>query len=68
MYGVVPMIQVKKEGQSHIDAILWANSSDTFVDIFDDPNHKDKRVIHWMSESGSLDFFILSSESPQEVT
>ena len=62
------MIQVKKEGSTHIDSMLWANSSDTFIDIFNDPNNKDKKVIHWMSESGSLDFFILSSETPQQVS
>ena len=47
---------------------MWANSSDTFVDIFEDPKQKDEKVIHWMSESGSLDFFILTSASPEIVS
>jgi hypothetical protein len=44
---------------------MWANSSDTFIDIFNDPKIDNKKVIHWMSESGSLTFFVLSSKNPQ---
>ena len=65
MYGVAPMIIIKKEGQPQIDSMLWANSSDTFVDLFDDPKDSHKKIVHWMSESGALTFFLLSSKNPQ---
>lgn len=61
MYGIVPMIQTKKKGQPAIGAFLWANASDTFIDIFDD---NEKKKIHWMSEAGALEFYLLSSNSP----
>jgi hypothetical protein len=57
MYGIVPMIQVKKEGSAQVDSMIWANASDTFVDVFSEfklQKDKTKRTLHWMSEAGSL--------------
>jgi len=73
MYGVSPMIQVKtKSGNQStgniIDAFMWANASDTMVDVFTDPEHNDQKGLHWFSEAGSLEFFILTSASPQNLT
>ena len=65
MYGVVPMIQTKRLGESMIGSVVWANSSDTFIDIYDEEK---KKKVHWMSEAGCLEFYLLSSESPKEVS
>lgn len=65
MYGVAPVIQIKQKGKQRVDAIFWANASDTFVDIYNDPKSSGKRKsIHFISEAGELEFFILSSSSP----
>jgi hypothetical protein len=37
-----------------MDSFVWANSSDTFVDVFPDPKNENNQVVHWMSESSSL--------------
>jgi len=44
--------------------MLWANASNTFVDVLHKDNHKQ---LHWMSDSGQLEFFILSSVTPALV-
>ena len=71
MYGIVPMIQSKKKGKAPIGAMIWANASDTFVDIYDaeteEENAGSKRI-HWMSEAGALEVFLISSETPQQVS
>ena len=58
-----------------VDAFFWANASDTFVDVFSDNpdinmSSKDytQQGLHWMSESGSLEFFIMSSASPENFS
>ena len=52
-------------GESVVTGFLWANSSDTFVDIF---KKADKRTTHWFSESGKLEFYIFPSENPKILT
>ena len=42
-------------------SMFWANASNTFVDILNKDTHKQ---MHWMSDAGQLEFFILSSINP----
>lgn len=42
--------------------MMWNNVSDTFVDVFYN------RVVHFISESGLLDFYLLSGETPLKVS
>lgn len=80
MYGVSPIIQVKTKSGSPqvsqiVDAFFWANASDTFVDVFSDNKDIDmtssdyvSQSLHWMSESGCLEFFIMTSGSPENFS
>ena len=66
-YGISPILMAKrqslnKERSQMIDALFFANASDTFVDIFSAP-HQDEKTAHWMFESGSMTFFILTSSN-----
>lgn len=36
LYGSVPLLHARQEGKSLTTGFMWANSSDTFVDIFND--------------------------------
>lgn len=45
--------------------LLWAQASDTFVDIF--PSQSGRRTAHFISESGTLEFYLLSGVSPKDV-
>ena len=38
-------------------AFIWANASDTYVDVF---QTELKRYLHFMSETGTIEFFIMS--------
>lgn len=80
MYGISPIIQVKtKSGHPQVgkmvDAFFWANASDTFIDVFSDNkdiamDSKDytQQGMHWMSEAGNLEFFIMSSATPENFS
>lgn len=68
-YGVSPILMAKRSSENDqraqmVDAIFFANSSDTFVDVFEDPENQEKKTAHWMFESGSLNFFILTASNP----
>jgi alpha-glucosidase (family GH31 glycosyl hydrolase) len=60
IYGCVPFIFSKNCG------IYWANPSETFVDISTDQIN-DNRQVHWMSECGNLEFYLLFDESPLKL-
>lgn len=65
LYGVIPIIHSKLPGSSVVTGFLWANSSDTFVDIF---KKSQKRTAHWFSESGKMEFCIFPSNDPKTLT
>ena len=48
-------------------AVMWANSADTFVDVYAPDNAKG-RTCHFMSECNQLEFFLFSSKDPQAVS
>lgn len=62
IYGVIPIIIAREKGSPFSTGVLWSNSSDTFVDIFSQNKH---RTVHWMSESGQLEFFIYGCANPK---
>ena len=44
-------------------AIVWMNSAETFVDIFN-PVHslgKNEQLVSWVTESGVMEFFIYAN-------
>ncbi|TNV84184.1 hypothetical protein FGO68_gene8692 [Halteria grandinella] len=62
LYGSIPMVQSRLDQDSFTTGFFWANSSDSFVDIITQPS---TRSVHWMSESGALEFYILPAGTPQ---
>ncbi len=65
IYGAVPILHAKSERSKSVASLLWANSSDTFVDIFSTP---EGRNVHWMSESGALEFYLFLSVTPEVMS
>lgn len=64
LYGSIPYLT------AHTDefdtSIVWMNSAETFVDIFNPTNIKDDstyedRLVTFQSESGAMEFFILTN-------
>lgn len=58
-----------------VDAFFWANASDTFIDVFSDNAEVDqksndftKQGLHWMSEGAGMEFYILSSATPENYS
>mmetsp|Transcript_16244 Transcript_16244/g.31748 ORF Transcript_16244/g.31748 Transcript_16244/m.31748 type:complete len:1001 (-) Transcript_16244:128-3130(-) len=62
LYGAIPFITSHSE-RGTVGA-FWLNSAETFVDIKDGARGK---VSHWISESGSIDLFLLLGGTPQGV-
>jgi len=62
LYGSIPVLHSRQEGKSTTTGFMWANSSDTFVDIFGDKYH---RTTHWFSECGACEFFIFPASNPR---
>lgn len=55
LYGSVPVIYA--HSAAHTSGVFWQNSAQTFVDISRNP---EELYAHFISESGVVDFFILS--------
>jgi len=60
-YGVIPIIHARKAQSKEMIGVLWANASDTFVDVIEKDQ---KKHIHWMSEGGALQIYIFAASSP----
>ncbi|XP_058017993.1 neutral alpha-glucosidase C isoform X2 [Ahaetulla prasina] len=80
IYGSVPLILAHKPDQTI--GVFWLNSSETLVEIStkasmkvlpsQTPDMSKQRVVpqtdvHWMSESGIIDMFILKGPSPFDI-
>jgi alpha 1,3-glucosidase len=57
-----------------VQAVFWFNPSETFIDISDGASTSGNRASrdvfkesHWVSESGEIDFFLISGPSPKDV-
>lgn len=66
LYGSVPFL-LSHDGSSKGNAgIYWCNAAETWVEIYSFDSEL-KRGSSWVSESGSMEFFILLGRSPKEV-
>ncbi|XP_041132775.1 neutral alpha-glucosidase C isoform X2 [Polyodon spathula] len=75
LYGSVPLLLGHRLGRTV--GIFWLNTSETLLDIgseaeTEEPPQKKRRVVpstelHWMSESGVIDAFILLGPSPLDI-
>ncbi|CDW89550.1 neutral alpha-glucosidase ab [Stylonychia lemnae] len=66
LYGSIPYLTAHTD--QFDSSVVWMNSAETFVDIFDDDEsqsskeYKD-RLITYLSESGSMEFFIFGNSN-----
>ncbi|KAK1338971.1 hypothetical protein QTO34_019640 [Cnephaeus nilssonii] len=76
IYGSVPYLLAHKLGRTL--GIFWLNSSETLVEINTEPavkmgpvdakqNSRSRTDVHWMSESGIIDVFLLTGPTPFDV-
>ncbi|XP_005860358.1 PREDICTED: neutral alpha-glucosidase C isoform X1 [Myotis brandtii] len=76
IYGSVPYLLAHKLGRTL--GIFWLNSSETLVEINTEPavkmgpvdakqKSKSRTDVHWMSESGIIDVFLLTGPTPFDV-
>ncbi|XP_026939817.1 neutral alpha-glucosidase C isoform X5 [Sagmatias obliquidens] len=81
IYGSVPYLLAHKLGRTL--GIFWLNASETLVEINTEPAVKDALTqtgpvavrqkvrsqtdVHWMSESGIIDVFLLTGPTPSDV-
>ncbi|CRL04690.1 CLUMA_CG017754, isoform A [Clunio marinus] len=59
IYGAIPVLYGHGAGQT--TGVFWHNSADTFVDVHD------KKTVHFISETGIIDVFVLLGPSPKET-
>jgi len=62
LYGAVPILLSHRPNFS--SALFWLNAAETMVDVEDGLSMK---RTHWFSESGVIDVFLLSSDTPKGV-
>lgn len=76
IYGSVPYLLAHKLGRTL--GIFWLNSSETLVEINTEPavkmgpvdakqKSRSRTDVHWMSESGIIDVFLLTGPTPFDV-
>jgi len=61
LYGSIPLawgVNTRNDGRTV--GAFWNNPSETFVDVIEE--EKDGISLHWLSESGVIELFILASE------
>jgi hypothetical protein len=75
LYGNIPLLMghgkcssgsIYQEAQSV--AVYFFNPSESFIDINEGGGKPPSKESHWMSESGSLDFFILIGPKPKDIS
>ncbi|XP_041668639.1 neutral alpha-glucosidase C isoform X2 [Cheilinus undulatus] len=79
LYGSVPLLVAHKPDRTL--GVFWLNASETFINVYyrasdqqDDPTLRLKRRrtepqtdVHWLSESGVIDFTVLLGPSPPQL-
>lgn len=70
LYGSIPLMLTHsvKAGKGSTAGLFWFNPSETFIDVSDggDP-HSPHKESHWISESGEVDFFLLTGPTPAQL-
>ncbi|MES1914536.1 MAG: hypothetical protein MHM6MM_006596 [Cercozoa sp. M6MM] len=61
IYGAVPLVLAPSS--SSVEAALWLNAAETFVDI---DYREDDVSVHWMSETGVGELLLWSAATPAE--
>ena len=65
LYGAVPFMLSHDEKKT--SAMLWLNAAETFIDV-KDGKEADTKTTHWISESGIIDMFLMTSTKPSEIS
>ncbi|KAJ1445175.1 glycosyl hydrolases family 31-domain-containing protein [Pelagophyceae sp. CCMP2097] len=67
LYGAIPLVWAHSTSPARMATptvgAFWLNPSETFVDV----ETGEQKGVHWMSESGVVDLFLISSASPLEA-
>ena len=68
LYGAIPFLMSHATAQRDA-AVFWLNAAETFVDISTakDANHAPRKDAHFISESGVLDFFLITGRAPADL-
>eukprot|EP00826_Nyctotherus_ovalis_P041579 TRINITY_DN4212_c0_g2_i1.p1 TRINITY_DN4212_c0_g2~~TRINITY_DN4212_c0_g2_i1.p1 ORF type:complete len:507 (-),score=103.35 TRINITY_DN4212_c0_g2_i1:1259-2779(-) len=61
IYGAIPYVLSRSE-KDYVE-MLWLNGADTWIDIRNDP-HKNA---HWISEAGTIEFFLFAASTPDAI-
>lgn len=70
LYGNIPFMigHGISNNVANTAALFWFNPSETFIDVSDGgSNLEPHKESHWISESGEIDFFLISGPSPSSV-
>jgi len=62
LYGAIPLVTAHSK-QGTVSS-FWLNSAETFIDI--EKGNRGK-VAHWISESGTIDLFLMFGDSPKAI-
>lgn len=62
LYGSIPFMYARPQDSSDNVAMFWHNTSETYVDIIEQPEGNSKST-HWYSETGIVDIFFMLSPS-----
>jgi alpha 1,3-glucosidase len=68
LYGAIPFLMSHATAKRDV-AVFWLNAAETFIDISSvhDANGAPRKDAHFISESGMLDFFILTGRAPSDL-
>jgi len=68
LYGSIPYMT--SHGVGADAGLLWVNSAETWVDIYEIPKNQtvNGKLTTWLSESGKLEFFLMAGSTPSQVS
>jgi len=69
LYGAIPLLYARSAATGRSVGVLWLNAAETFVDIADAGGAVAGKDTHWVSESGTVELFLLpgSDRGPADV-
>jgi mannosyl-oligosaccharide alpha-1,3-glucosidase len=68
LYGSIPLMlshHATSSGSSRTSGLFWLNAAETWIDIEYESSGASS---HWFSESGIVDFFVLTGPTPQKLS